>query len=317
MLARVVPRDGRSRAYVDGRLATVGELAEVGRALVDLHGQHAHQSLLDPAVQRGALDRFAGAAALDARARYRDARAAVRAARRRARGPRRRRPRPRPRDRPAPLPGRRDRRRRARRSRPRTSRSKPRRRCSPTRSRTATALAPRVRGARRPGARRARRRGRRARRPGAVRRARGTRCAARRASWPTSSRSCATRSSGSTRTPSGVETVRARRHQLHELGRKYGDTLADVIALRRRGRRPGSPSSSGYEERAAALEGRRRASTRRRRRPRPRRSPPPAARPPSRSARAVEVHLRELAMPHAVVEVVVERRSRPTTVTTG
>ena len=46
--------------YVDGRLATAGELAEVGRALVDLHGQHAHQSLLDPAVQRGALDRYAG-----------------------------------------------------------------------------------------------------------------------------------------------------------------------------------------------------------------------------------------------------------------
>ena len=39
------------------------------RALVDLYGQHAHQSLLDPAVQRGALDRFAGAAAADALAR--------------------------------------------------------------------------------------------------------------------------------------------------------------------------------------------------------------------------------------------------------
>jgi DNA repair protein RecN (Recombination protein N) len=78
VLARVVPRDGRSRAYLDGRLATVGELAEAGRALVDLHGQHAHQSLLDPAVQRGALDRYAGPSALDALARYRDARAAVR-----------------------------------------------------------------------------------------------------------------------------------------------------------------------------------------------------------------------------------------------
>src|SRR5215470_19997308 len=78
VLARVLPRDGRSRAYVDGRLATVGELAEVGRALVDLHGQHAHQSLLDPAIQRGALDRYAGPPALDALARYRDARAAMR-----------------------------------------------------------------------------------------------------------------------------------------------------------------------------------------------------------------------------------------------
>jgi DNA repair protein RecN (Recombination protein N) len=78
ILARVVPRDGRSRAYVDGRLATVGELAEAGRALVDLHGQHAHQSLLDPAIQRGALDRYAGAPALDALARWRAARASVR-----------------------------------------------------------------------------------------------------------------------------------------------------------------------------------------------------------------------------------------------
>ena len=72
---RVIPRDGRSRAYVDGRLATAGELAELGAGLVDLYGQHAHQSLLDPAVQRAALDRFAGTAAADALTAYRDARA--------------------------------------------------------------------------------------------------------------------------------------------------------------------------------------------------------------------------------------------------
>ncbi|MBA2327310.1 MAG: AAA family ATPase, partial [Actinobacteria bacterium] len=60
ILARTVPVEGRSRAYVDGRLATVGELAERGAALVDLHGQHAHQSLLLPVVQRAALDHFAG-----------------------------------------------------------------------------------------------------------------------------------------------------------------------------------------------------------------------------------------------------------------
>jgi DNA repair protein RecN (Recombination protein N) len=58
VLARVVPRQGRSRAYVDGRLATVAELVDWGRRLVDLHGQHAHQSLLAPAVQRDILDRF-------------------------------------------------------------------------------------------------------------------------------------------------------------------------------------------------------------------------------------------------------------------
>jgi DNA repair protein RecN (Recombination protein N) len=59
VITRAVPRSGRSRAYVDGRLATAGELADLGARLVDLHGQHAHQSLLHPAAQRDALDRFA------------------------------------------------------------------------------------------------------------------------------------------------------------------------------------------------------------------------------------------------------------------
>ena len=58
VLSRVVPAHGRSRAYVDGRPATATELSDLGADLVDLHGQHAHQSLLDAAVQRAALDRF-------------------------------------------------------------------------------------------------------------------------------------------------------------------------------------------------------------------------------------------------------------------
>jgi DNA repair protein RecN (Recombination protein N) len=61
VLSRAVPVDGRSRAYLDGRMASVGALAELGERLVDLHGQHAHQSLLSGAVQRDALDSFAGA----------------------------------------------------------------------------------------------------------------------------------------------------------------------------------------------------------------------------------------------------------------
>ncbi len=60
VLARVVPAEGRSRAYVDGRLATAATLADTGAHLVDLHGQRAHESLLAPATQRQALDRFAG-----------------------------------------------------------------------------------------------------------------------------------------------------------------------------------------------------------------------------------------------------------------
>ena len=46
VLSRAVPADGRSRAYLDGRMASVGALAELGERLVALHGQHAHQSLL-------------------------------------------------------------------------------------------------------------------------------------------------------------------------------------------------------------------------------------------------------------------------------
>lgn len=75
ILSRVVPAEGRSRAYVNGRPVTASELAETGAGLVELHGQHAHQKLLRPAEQRTALDRFAG---VDLTALH-EARAAVRA----------------------------------------------------------------------------------------------------------------------------------------------------------------------------------------------------------------------------------------------
>jgi DNA repair protein RecN (Recombination protein N) len=58
VLTRVVPREGRSRAYLNGRLTPVSTLTEWGERLVDLHGQHAHQSLLGAATQRAALDLF-------------------------------------------------------------------------------------------------------------------------------------------------------------------------------------------------------------------------------------------------------------------
>jgi len=58
VVRRVIPRDGRSRVYINGRLATVAALSDHGAELVDLHGQHAHQSLLKGPVQRAALDRF-------------------------------------------------------------------------------------------------------------------------------------------------------------------------------------------------------------------------------------------------------------------
>ena len=59
ILCRTIPLDGRSRAYVNGRLATVSQLAEHGLDLVDMHGQHAHQSLLGAKAQRDALDAYA------------------------------------------------------------------------------------------------------------------------------------------------------------------------------------------------------------------------------------------------------------------
>lgn len=58
VVRRVVPVQGRSRAYVNGALASVAELSQLGRRLVDLHGQHAHQSLLHASTQRAALDLY-------------------------------------------------------------------------------------------------------------------------------------------------------------------------------------------------------------------------------------------------------------------
>ncbi|MFO0457918.1 MAG: DNA repair protein RecN [Burkholderiales bacterium] len=62
LMRRVVEADGRSRALVNGHPATVAQLREIGESLVEVHGQHASQSLLRPDGQRGLLDRYAGAA---------------------------------------------------------------------------------------------------------------------------------------------------------------------------------------------------------------------------------------------------------------
>ncbi len=60
LVRRVIDRTGRSRAFVNGRGATLAQLREVGEFLVDIHGQHAHQSLMRPASQRALLDGHAG-----------------------------------------------------------------------------------------------------------------------------------------------------------------------------------------------------------------------------------------------------------------
>ncbi len=57
---RVVDAGGRSRAYLNGMPATAGQLREVAAFLADIHGQHAHLSLLKPDAQRRLLDARAG-----------------------------------------------------------------------------------------------------------------------------------------------------------------------------------------------------------------------------------------------------------------
>ncbi|MDE3171670.1 MAG: DNA repair protein RecN [Gemmatimonadota bacterium] len=54
---------GRARAWANGSSVTAAVLAQIGRQLVDLHGQHEAQSLLDPESQRAILDAFGDAAA--------------------------------------------------------------------------------------------------------------------------------------------------------------------------------------------------------------------------------------------------------------
>ncbi len=60
ILTRSVPAEGRSRAWVDGRMAPLAALGEVAAELVEIHGQHEHRALVTPAAQRNVLDAFAG-----------------------------------------------------------------------------------------------------------------------------------------------------------------------------------------------------------------------------------------------------------------
>ena len=60
LLKRIIDSNGRSRAFINGSVATVTQLREAGDQLVDIHGQHAHQLLLKGGAQRELLDRHAG-----------------------------------------------------------------------------------------------------------------------------------------------------------------------------------------------------------------------------------------------------------------
>ena len=65
IIAREVSLNGRSVARINGQLVTIGTLRDLGNLLVDLHGQHEHQSLLQVAKHREVLDRFAGPQTLE------------------------------------------------------------------------------------------------------------------------------------------------------------------------------------------------------------------------------------------------------------
>ncbi len=58
LLRRTVDNTGRSKAYINGVAVTASQLRELGALLVDIHGQHAHQSLLQSAAQRQIIDDY-------------------------------------------------------------------------------------------------------------------------------------------------------------------------------------------------------------------------------------------------------------------
>ena len=74
LIRRLIDRSGRSRSFINGQQATQAQLKTLGEYLVDIHGQHAHQSLVRPDTQRGLLDAYAGATQLarDVRAAWQD-----------------------------------------------------------------------------------------------------------------------------------------------------------------------------------------------------------------------------------------------------
>jgi DNA repair protein RecN (Recombination protein N) len=78
VLGRRVSASGRSRAFLDGRTATIDDLRELGRRFVAFYGQHEHRKLTVASAQLEVLDAFCGAAQLAKRGEYAAAHARVR-----------------------------------------------------------------------------------------------------------------------------------------------------------------------------------------------------------------------------------------------
>src|SRR6267378_6882460 len=58
LVRREITAQGRSRAFVNGVLATAGALKDLSNRLIELHGQHEHQTLLDPSTHLGVIDDY-------------------------------------------------------------------------------------------------------------------------------------------------------------------------------------------------------------------------------------------------------------------
>ena len=67
ILRRVLTKDGRSRAYINGQTTTLAELKILGEMLIDIHSQHEHQSLLKTSTHQRLLDAFGGLEELTAK----------------------------------------------------------------------------------------------------------------------------------------------------------------------------------------------------------------------------------------------------------
>jgi hypothetical protein len=80
VLRRIITKEGRSRAFINGAPATLSDLTDLARTLIDIHSQNEHQSLLRRDVQLDLLDHYAGLEDLagQTRAAYRTAAAAER-----------------------------------------------------------------------------------------------------------------------------------------------------------------------------------------------------------------------------------------------
>lgn len=60
IMRREITHTGKSICRINGKLMTIGTLREIGQALVDIHGQHEHQSLMRADEHLGLLDQFGG-----------------------------------------------------------------------------------------------------------------------------------------------------------------------------------------------------------------------------------------------------------------